>query len=67
MLLFAFAIFCSLFTSCADKNAQNEIERLSSQNAMLLNSLDSLQQKLDSIAAYGDSVKSSLKKLDMGI
>lgn len=65
MLLFALVVF--LFTSCADKNAQNEIENLSRQNAMLLNSLDSLQQKLDSIAAYGDSVKSSLKKLDMGI
>ena len=50
---------------CADEASLNEISRLEGENAVLQGKVDSLQKSLDSITAYGDSVKKSLQKLDM--
>ena len=52
-------------SACTDEAAKAEIERLSQENAALLKTADSLQRNLDSLTAYGDSVKKSLEKLDM--
>ena len=41
------------------------MNRLKAENAVLQGKVDSLQKKLDSLTAYGDSVKKSLEKLDM--
>ena len=60
-----FALFAFVFTSCSDKEAEAEISRLTKENAVLSKSVDSLQKNLDSLTAYGDSVKKSLEKLDM--
>lgn len=62
--LFALLALFSL-SSCADEAAQAEMQRLAQENAILLNKVDSLQKHLDSLTAYGDSVKKSLEKLDM--
>ena len=64
------AIFLSIFavftlSGCTDEATLNEMNRLAGENALLLNKVDSLQKSLDSITAYGDSVKKSLQKLDM--
>ncbi|WP_407456754.1 hypothetical protein [Fibrobacter sp.] len=58
-----FAVFA--LSSCADKEAEAEISRLAKENAELSKTVDSLQKNLDSLTAYGDSVKKSLEKLDM--
>jgi len=58
-----FAAF--VLSSCADKEAEAEISRLAKENAELSKTVDSLQKNLDSLTAYGDSVKKSLEKLDM--
>lgn len=60
-----FALFAFVLTSCSDKEAEAEISRLTKENAVLSKSVDSLQKNLDSLTAYGDSVKKSLEKLDM--
>ena len=54
-----------VLSSCADKEAEAEISRLAKENAELSKTVDSLQKNLDSLTAYGDSVKKSLEKLDM--
>lgn len=63
------ALFLAFFAlcSCTDEAAQAEMNRLAQENAVLLNKVDSLQKNLDSLTAYGDSVKKSLEKLDMGL
>ena len=62
IVLFASAFF---FSACTDEATINEMNRLAGENAMLLNKVNSLQKTLDSLTAYGDSVKKSLEKLDM--
>lgn len=57
----------TFFAGCADKEAEAEISRLTEKNAALERTADSLQHRLDSLNAYGDSVKKSLQKLDMGL
>ena len=63
IILSVFAVFT--LTGCTDEATLNEMNRLAGENAQLLNKVDSLQKTLDSITAYGDSVKKSLEKLDM--
>lgn len=62
-------LFLAVFalSACTDEAAVAEMNRLAQENATLLNRADSLQKQLDSLTAYGDSVKKSLKKLDMGL
>ena len=52
-------------SSCADDAAEAEMNRLTQENTLLQGKVDSLQKNLDSLTAYGDSVKKSLEKLDM--
>ena len=61
-ILFAVAFGVS---SCADDAAEAEMNRLTQENTLLQGKVDSLQKNLDSLTAYGDSVKKSLEKLDM--
>ena len=61
---FAFFAFFSL-SACTDEAAEAEMNRLAAENAVLQGQVDSLQKNLDSLTAYGDSVKKSLEKLDM--
>ena len=63
ILLSVFAVFT--LSGCTDEATLAEMNRLAGENALLLNKVDSLQKTLDSITAYGDSVKKSLQKLDM--
>ena len=63
-ILFAFLAFFSL-SACTDEAAEAEMNRLKDENAVLQGQVDSLQKSLDSLTAYGDSVKKSLEKLDM--
>ena len=59
-----FAVFS--FSGCTtDEAAEAEMNRLKAENAVLQGQVDSLQKNLDSLTAYGDSVKKSLEKLDM--
>ncbi|MCQ2088991.1 MAG: hypothetical protein MJY93_01960 [Fibrobacter sp.] len=64
ILVALFSVFT--FTACSDKEAEAEIGRLTQENALLQKNIESLQHTLDSLNAYGDSVKKSLQKLDMG-
>ena len=57
--------FALAFNASTDEVAVKEMNRLAQENALLLNKVDSLQKKLDSLNAYSDSVKKSLEKLDM--
>lgn len=64
------AIFFALLSAfslsaCTDEAAEAEMNRLKAENAVLQGQVDSLQRNLDSLTAYGDSVKKSLEKLDM--
>ena len=61
---FAFFAVFSL-SACTDEAAEAEMNRLAAENAVLQGQVDSLQKNLDSLTAYGDSVKKSLEKLDM--
>lgn len=63
IVLSVFALFS--LSGCADEASLNEITRLEGENAVLQGKVDSLQKSLDSLTAYGDSVKKSLEKLDM--
>jgi peptidoglycan hydrolase CwlO-like protein len=63
-ILFAVLAAFSL-SACTDEAAEAEMNRLKAENAMLQGQVDSLQKNLDSLTAYGDSVKKSLEKLDM--
>ena len=63
--LSAIALFVFTLSGCSDEAAEAEISRLSQENAELIRTKDSLQKNLDSLTAYGDSVKKSLQKLDM--
>ena len=63
-ILFAFLAVFSL-SACTDEAAEAEMNRLKGENAVLQGQVDSLQKSLDSLTAYGDSVKKSLEKLDM--
>ena len=63
IVLSVFALFS--LSDCADEASLNEITRLEGENAVLQGKVDSLQKSLDSLTAYGDSVKKSLEKLDM--
>ena len=58
-----FAVFS--LSACTDEAAEAEMNRLKAENAVLQGQVDSLQRNLDSLTAYGDSVKKSLEKLDM--
>ena len=61
-----FSVFAAfLLLGCTDEAAEAEINRLTQENAELSKAVDSLQKNLDSLTAYGDSVKKSLQKLDM--
>ena len=65
-ILSAFAFFAVFsLSACTDEAAEAEMNRLAAENAVLLGQVDSLQKNLDSLTAYGDSVKKSLEKLDM--
>ena len=59
----ALSVFALL--GCADEAAENEMNRLAKENAELSETVVRLQKTLDSLTAYGDSVKKSLEKLDM--
>ena len=59
----ALSVFSLL--GCADEAAENEMNRLAKENAELSETVVRLQKTLDSLTAYGDSVKKSLEKLDM--
>ena len=59
------AVFIFSLSACADEAAEAEMNRLKAENAVLQGQVDSLQKNLDSLTAYGDSVKKSLEKLDM--
>jgi peptidoglycan hydrolase CwlO-like protein len=59
------AVFIFSFSACTDEAAEAEMNRLKAENAVLQGQVDSLQKNLDSLTAYGDSVKKSLEKLDM--
>lgn len=63
-ILFALLAVFSL-SACTDEAAEAEMNRLKGENAVLQGQVDSLQKSLDSLTAYGDSVKKSLEKLDM--
>ena len=63
-ILFAVLAAFSL-SACTDEATEAEMNRLKAENAMLQGQVDSLQKNLDSLTAYGDSVKKSLEKLDM--
>ena len=63
-ILFALLAVFSL-SACTDEAADAEMNRLKGENAVLQGQVDSLQKSLDSLTAYGDSVKKSLEKLDM--
>ncbi len=63
-ILLAFLAVFSL-SACTDEAAEAEMNRLKAENAVLQGQVDSLQKNLDSLTAYGDSVKKSLEKLDM--
>ena len=63
-ILFAVLAAFSL-SACTDEAAEAEMNLLKAENAMLQGQVDSLQKNLDSLTAYGDSVKKSLEKLDM--
>ena len=63
-ILFALLAVFSL-SACTDEAAGAEMSRLKGENAVLQGQVDSLQKSLDSLTAYGDSVKKSLEKLDM--
>lgn len=63
ILLAFFAVFS--FSARTDEAAEAEMNRLKAENAVLQGQVDSLQRNLDSLTAYGDSVKKSLEKLDM--
>ncbi len=52
-------------SACTDEAAEAEMKSLAQENAALSSRVDSLQKTLDSLTAYGDSVKKSLEKLDM--
>lgn len=60
-----FILFALTSMGCSNKEAEAEINRLVEKNAGLQRTADSLQHTLDSLNAYGDSVKKSLQKLDM--
>ena len=59
------AVFIFSLSAFADEAAEAEMNRLKAENAVLQGQVDSLQKNLDSLTAYGDSVKKSLEKLDM--
>lgn len=59
------AVFIFSLSACTDVAAEAEMNRLKAENAVLQGQVDSLQKNLDSLTAYGDSVKKSLEKLDM--
>lgn len=63
ILFSVFAVFT--LSGCTDEATLAEMNRLARENAILLNKVDSLKKNLDSLTAYGDSVKKSLEKLDM--
>ena len=63
IIFYVLAIFS--LSACSDEAAEAEISLLTQENAELVLTKDSLQKKLDSLTAYGDSVKKSLQKLDM--
>ena len=63
ILFSVFAVFS--LSGCTDEATLAEMNRLARENAILLNKVDSLKKNLDSLTAYGDSVKKSLEKLDM--
>ena len=63
-ILLTVLAFFSL-SACSNEAAEIEIGRLTAENAVLKGKVDSLQNDLDSLTAYGDSVKKSLEKLDM--
>ena len=66
IILSAFAFFAVFsLSACTDEAAEAEMNRLAAENAVLQGQVDSLQKNLDSLTAYGDSVKKSLEKLDM--
>ena len=60
-----FSVFAAFsFSGCTDEAAEPEMNRLKAENAVLPGQVDSLQKNLDSLTAYGDSVKKSLEKRD---
>ena len=63
-ILLAVLAFFSL-SACSNEAAEIEMNRLKAENAALQGQADSLLKHLDSLTAYGDSVKKSLEKLDM--
>ena len=63
ILLAVFAFFS--LSACTDEAAEAEMNRFKAENTALQGQVDSLQKNLDSLTAYGDSVKKSLEKLDM--
>ena len=63
ILFSVFSVFS--LSGCTDEATLAEMNRLAQENAILLNKVDSLKKNLDSLTAYGDSVKKSLEKLDM--
>ena len=63
--LFVMLLLLFMFAACSDEAAEAEINRLTQENTLLQGKVDSLQKNLDSLTAYGDSVKKSLEKLDM--
>lgn len=57
--------FLTCLSACSDPAEVAEVERLSIRNEALIRTVDSLQAELDLLKAQSDSVKSTLKSLDM--
>lgn len=66
LFILSVAAMSSAIIGCSDKEAEAEIGRLTQENATLQKSVDSLQQKLDSLNGSAEAVKKTLDKLDMG-
>lgn len=66
-ILCASALVCaaSLFSACTDPEAEAEMNRIAIRNEALTRTVDSLQDEVQILQAQSDSVKKTLKSLDM--
>lgn len=62
----AFALVCvASLCACTDPEAEAEMNRIAIRNEALARTVDSLQDEVNILQAQSDSVKSTLKSLDM--
>lgn len=72
MKKFASSVFCvfalvcvASLCACSDPEAEAEINRIAIRNEALTRTVDSLRDEVDILKAQSDSVKNTLKSLDM--